>query len=53
MTIDCLSIIAIHLLSDVSNSLLEKLLNFDLVSVAIILLSKEEIEIREYALKFF
>jgi len=51
--IDCLSILAIHVLSETtSSSLLNKLLTFDLVPLAMLLMSKEEIEIREYAVKF-
>lgn len=36
-----------------SSSLLDKLLGFDLVAITMMLLSKDEVEIREYALKFF
>jgi hypothetical protein len=51
--IDCLSILAIHVLSENNqSSLLNKMLTFDLVPLSMMLLSKEQIEIREYALKF-
>lgn len=52
--IDSLSIIAIHLLSEANvSSLIEKLLKVDLVALSLMLMSKDEIEIREYAVKFF